>query len=811
MKRLLALLLVFCSAAQAQQIDYTYTQSYVGAPAPFQQLNQNQGTPLNLADDQVSNPINLGFNFTFYGQNFNSAYISSNGVLGFQGPINGCCSGYNLADSGNRYGIFAIQTDLINIQTSNPWYKIQGDEGNKTFTVGWYDMPIFYNGNARSSFEITLFESNNNILLNYGNLNTAGRFFTAGLKGNDGEYELLYSGTNDAFLENSSYMFSAPPPIPEFLYWVNLTSENGQFTLTTTGVVRYGASGIYAYAELQPGTYSCSNGFFGDPIPGVFKSCEFGSNDPPPVAAVDCAVDPYDETCVIDSVTSDETYFASEETGSDDGSDDGSDYFEQSADEEEQELLADEESFSEELFDEITDSPADNEETDLEEMLADEETIEEDVEEAPAVANRDLSDDEKAANLADAISKNTLEGALSIASAAESSAISQGTVSESTTSSGTSTKNASAITVADITSETTLSSLSASADMYVDASKEESSSSDSNSAGADILETGRQLGQAALATTLAATAESAAESVNQAENIAATSSNESQTVVASTVDQTQSQTEQLSEQVEDMSGLTVVDDKASETLVAEVTQQNNNEELTNTEVLNVQQTEETVAAEVQTTTVVINDEPEVVVAENNQTQESAVEYNDVESAMEVFAANLPQQITAAAEQEELENTILQQSIASSQTQQEETNTFSEAEAVTIANDPALANAFNVAPNMANLEVTGVLSQKQEEKSDAELRAEQVVAANKEEQDKINSNYMEADQSGIVAAMGADTDVGAYRTAMIRDNNNWYKPEDIYKNIVIKDNVRGSYFLEKGNTDTYKKMVEEQYK
>ena len=71
--------------------------------------------------------------------------------------------------------------------------------------------------------------------------------------------------------------------------------------------------------------------------------------------------------------------------------------------------------------------------------------------------------------------------------------------------------------------------------------------------------------------------------------------------------------------------------------------------------------------------------------------------------------------------------------------------------------------------------------------------------------------MDADQSGIVAAMGADTDVSAYRTAMLRDNNNWYKPEDIYKGIIIKDNVRGSYFLEKGNTDTYKKMVDEQYK
>ena len=120
------------------------------------------------------------------------------------------------------------------------------------------------------------------------------------------------------------------------------------------------------------------------------------------------------------------------------------------------------------------------------------------------------------------------------------------------------------------------------------------------------------------------------------------------------------------------------------------------------------------------------------------------------------------------------------------------------------------NLFNVESNMADKEMSGVLG-KTEEKSDAEKRAEEVVAANKEQQEEINKNYMEADQSGILAAIGSDTDVSSYRSAMLRDNNIWYKPEDIYKNIVYKDNVRGAYFLEKGNTDTYKKMVEEQYK
>ena len=71
--------------------------------------------------------------------------------------------------------------------------------------------------------------------------------------------------------------------------------------------------------------------------------------------------------------------------------------------------------------------------------------------------------------------------------------------------------------------------------------------------------------------------------------------------------------------------------------------------------------------------------------------------------------------------------------------------------------------------------------------------------------------MDADQSGLIGAIAGDTDVTAYRTSNIPDLSSWYKPEDIYKNVKYNDNKRGMYFLEKGNTDTYKKMVEEQYK
>ena len=676
MKRFLALLLLFSGAAQAQQMDYTHTQTYVGAPAPFQQLNQNQGTPLNLGDDQISGPINIGFNFTFYGQNFNNAFISSNGVLGFQNPINGCCSGYNLANPGNKYGIFVLQTDLINLQTTNPWYTTQGEQGDRRFTVGWYDMPIYYDGNFRSSFEITLFESNNNILFNYGDLNTNGRFFTAGLKGNDGQYELLYSGTNDTFLENSSYMFSFIPPPPEFPYWNNLASENGLFTLTTAGVVRYGAIGGYAYAELQPGTYSCSNGLFGDPNPGVNKSCEFGSNIPP-VVEVDCSITPGDISCFVEDgvidYTDPEELLASLETddftntgddgsddGSDSGSDDGSNSDSNNGSEtdstedttnsfEEDFASVDEEAISEEEFEDITETDAMEEliaEQELEEMLA--------VSESQYSTEEFEEQEENEEKLADAIDPFILSLVLSIV---ESTSI--------------------------------------------------------------VDNSGATAGAASSSSTIAAA------------TTAGTSGASNNTTTATTSSKT----------------------------------------------------------------------------------EFAASADDVNINAEVNAtANLAADLLKDAENLAASSAITEETVATNQTNNSAFDDKTEMDFLSMPLDPnnPLSQFFNSMPSLANLEAAGALNNKQD-KSDAEVRAEQVIAANQEEQEAINANYMEADQAGIVAAIGADVDVSSYRTAMLNDNNIWYKPEDIYKGVIIKDNVRGSYFLEKGSTDTYKKMITEQYK
>jgi hypothetical protein len=67
--------------------------------------------------------------------------------------------------------------------------------------------------------------------------------------------------------------------VPDYSSWIKLTDENGTFTLSKSGIVRYGANDTYIYKSYEAGTYECSNGAWGqDPLGGVYKSCSLGTN-----------------------------------------------------------------------------------------------------------------------------------------------------------------------------------------------------------------------------------------------------------------------------------------------------------------------------------------------------------------------------------------------------------------------------------------------------------------------------------------------------------------------------------------------------
>lgn len=111
---------------------------------------------------------------------------------------------------------------------------------------------------------------------------------------NLGNLQVSFTGKDDRFWAgyygpqirdiDVRFLYSIiPPPIPDFSQWIKLTDENGTFTLTKSGTVRYGAQGTYIYQTYEPGTYECSNNAWGkDPIGGVYKACDLGSNTTTP-------------------------------------------------------------------------------------------------------------------------------------------------------------------------------------------------------------------------------------------------------------------------------------------------------------------------------------------------------------------------------------------------------------------------------------------------------------------------------------------------------------------------------------------------
>ena len=400
------------------------------------------------------------------------------------------------------------------------------------------------------------------------------------------------------------------------------------------------------------------------------------------------------------------------------------------------------------------------EETVTEELVAEEEALEEVLQEESI---GELVDEETAETLVDTIDTKLLDIVLSVV---ESTSV---------------TESAQTTAVASTQSSSEQQSETASQE-----SSTEQSSDNSTEVAEEMLAGGLAAGKELLQETISASAESAEVAAAEAESIAAVSVEKTTTESLSVVTVTESTKEESGTQ---------------ETVVAEnVTEQQSVEqeqalvEQSDTQNVALVNEAQQQAAETQTTELQELRLPVAEVIENVEQQTGEVS---------VAVADVQQQDTTGEVQQEVVAEIQQQ-----ETKESISDSTEIVEFVAFAVDQSTSQ-LNQIQLVMNLEAAGL--NKEPEKSDAEIRSEQVVAANKEEQDAINANYMDADQSGIVVAIGSETDVTSYRTMMVVDNSNWYRPDEIYKGVIIKDNVRNSYFLEKGNSDTYKKLIEEQYK
>ncbi len=112
--------------------------------------------------------VPLQFVFPFYGEEFETSYMFTNGVVGFRNPTDSqveshwCCNGRDLQTMAeneqniSRYGyaIAPLWTDLIDLGAENSGLFTEGDTSQQTYR--WKNLAEYYNASRLNSFELQI-------------------------------------------------------------------------------------------------------------------------------------------------------------------------------------------------------------------------------------------------------------------------------------------------------------------------------------------------------------------------------------------------------------------------------------------------------------------------------------------------------------------------------------------------------------------------------------------------------------------------------------------------------------------------------
>ncbi len=159
---------------------------------PIWDLRLDNATDMSAPDDGTSQVFNLGFDFTFFGETFNQAYMASNGclILGSLSTASNWeknCTQYNSSPEPNtNYTMYPFWTDLIMGDNSSMLAKQFDDK----VIFGWYEMWEYYR-DSKNTFELWLYP-NDSYEARYGELDIKEHDVFIGIQGKEDEFETYY-------------------------------------------------------------------------------------------------------------------------------------------------------------------------------------------------------------------------------------------------------------------------------------------------------------------------------------------------------------------------------------------------------------------------------------------------------------------------------------------------------------------------------------------------------------------------------------------------------------------------------------------
>ena len=201
------------------------------------------GTSLTLGDDVLSSALNLGFSLDFYGVDYTTVKVGSNGFLTFTSTATGITNG-SIPDSSTPNDILAVLWDDLSPNQSGSIYYYQ-DAANSRFIVSFIGVP-HYNATNYSTFQVIIY-SNGKIVYQYQSIGaSSASTATVGIENFDGSDGSSVIKDSAYLKANLAIQFLATPE------WISLDSNSGSIN-------GFGSDTITATcdaADLEEGVYT---------------------------------------------------------------------------------------------------------------------------------------------------------------------------------------------------------------------------------------------------------------------------------------------------------------------------------------------------------------------------------------------------------------------------------------------------------------------------------------------------------------------------------------------------------------------------
>ena len=220
----------------------TYTFSY--GTGTYSDLTGNTSLSNGNTWDDTAFVMPIGFNFNFYGSNYTSLEVLSDGIVSFD-PGNDTKMfwgfGADLIDKGH-----SSHGDGTGISKSDISYLLTGSAGSQILKIQYKNVAFYDSPNDYVNFQIWLYETSNKLEVMIGNNSVTNPALSYGTYGGPGIGVVL---TNSSFSSIVYSLFAnGSPATPTTAAWTNLfnpppvitgTPANGQvytFTPSSAGI-----------------------------------------------------------------------------------------------------------------------------------------------------------------------------------------------------------------------------------------------------------------------------------------------------------------------------------------------------------------------------------------------------------------------------------------------------------------------------------------------------------------------------------------------------------------------------------------------